>query len=92
MGLETTFYPFRAVIARQPNPACAWAARCGSTKVNGPIYETGSTWWAKAGHGLVHTDLTLEDQFTGLLFGEDGAFWNDPLISVSPECHQQSPC
>ena len=55
--------------------------------VNGPIYETGSNTWAKAGHGLAHTDLTLEHHRTGLLFAEDGAFWNDPLINESPESH-----
>ena len=91
MGLETTFYPFRAMIARQPNPAYAWASRCGSTMVNGPIYETGSIGWAKGGHGLAHTDLIFDSQHTDLLLAQNGACWNHALINISPESYQQSP-
>lgn len=85
MGLETTFYPFRAMIARQPNPAYAWASRCRSTMVNGPIYETGSIGWAKGGHGLAHTDLTFDSQHTDLLLAQDSARWDHALINISPK-------
>ena len=90
MGLETTFYPFRAMIARQPNPAYAWASRYGSTMVNGPIYETGSIGWAKGGHGLAHTDLIFDSQHTDLLLAQNGACWDHALINISPKGYQQS--
>lgn len=88
MGLETTFYPFRAIDAREPNPAYAWASRYGSTMLSGPIYKTGSIGWAKGGHGLAHTDLIFDSQHTDLLLAQDGACRDHALINISPKGYQ----
>ena len=88
MRLETTFYQFRAMNARQQNPEYAWASLCRSTMVNGPIYITGSIGWAKGGHGLAHTDLIFDSQHTDLLLAQDGACRHHALINISPQGYQ----
>lgn len=88
-GDLTTFYPFRAHRARQPNPACAaGAARFRSAMLSGPIYKTGSIGWAKGGHGLAHTGLIFNRHLESVLVAEHGAGWNHALIAISPQSYQ----
>lgn len=87
MGRETTFYPFRAIHAREHNPAYDCASRYRSTMLSGPIYETGSIGWAKGGHGLAHTDLIFKHDGRYPLFTEDGTGRDYSLVDISPKSH-----